>query len=246
MKRKCITLLLGLFLLTQAAFSAVTGPCGEVSCAPDISLMMGGTDLSGLLDVSSEDGKLYDISWSNGKASLFATTNPDPFVDYGFSVKNLTASALDVHFIINSPYVGGPYNLLRSSHTGSVTDSSNGVVGTDAQVIIGAPDMFVHTPVVDGTKLLGTNPGCIAPTGPGGSDFCGTAGLQVIPILSNVAGIFGVDVHFTVSPGDIYTLNGRVELLQEQGGPVIPEPASMALLGSGLLTLAFVRYRRRK
>src|SRR5438093_9906577 len=116
------------------AVDSVPGPV--IDCTPTAQLFINGQDLSNLIRVtpasptsvkSFQAAPIEPILISNliDIRSFFVVSNADPFVDYGFGVKNLSAAALEYDLIFSQPFVGGPYTALTTSHSGSVTDSSN-------------------------------------------------------------------------------------------------------------------------
>ncbi|HYP13106.1 MAG TPA: PEP-CTERM sorting domain-containing protein, partial [Bryobacteraceae bacterium] len=174
--------------------------------------------------------------------------SPDTFIDYGFSVKNNTDVALDFVFVFRSPFVGGPYNVLGSAHGGNLINGT-GAGGTDDTVaLLPFGQANVHQPFIVGIgDVNGLNTGCAAEVGSPGSLACPVApdpSVSVTPIATGATGVFGVRVQFTLSPGDLYAANGRIELATS-GDPVVPEPGTYALLASGLIGIVAVARRRR-
>jgi hypothetical protein len=182
------------------------------------------------------DNETFEIS------SLFVSFKEDPFVDYGFAVKNFAGAPLSFLFVFTTPYVGGPYSLLDSSHSSSVTDSSP----TDGTVTVTTDKKAsIHTPAIDGVDIVGgaLGVGCAPAGAKGFSAVCeAPAGVVGFPVATLAAGTLSITVSFTLSPGDIYTANGRTEIYN---GAVIPEPSTyaMAIGGLGLLLVAR-RFRR--
>jgi hypothetical protein len=173
-------------------------------------------------------------------SSLIFSFKEDPYVDYAIAVKNFGAVPLSFSFTFLTPYAGGPYFLLDSSHSSSVTDSSP----TDGAVTVALDKKGgIHTPNLDGVDILGgaLGVGC-APVGAKGfSAACeAPAGVVGLPVATLAAGTLSVTVNFTLSPGDIYTANGRVEIYNNP----IPEPSTYAMAIGGLgLLLAVRRFR---
>jgi hypothetical protein len=184
---------------------------------------------------------LNDLVVDGAHVSLSVRSNADPFIDYAIAVKNDTAAPLPYDFTYIQPFVGGPYSTLFTSHSGSVTDSSNAFVGTDGSVTVSvAMGSVVHQPTLNGALVDGLNTGCVVTMAPGGSGNCPANGLSAtVPVSTGPTGELDVEVHFTLSAGDIYTLNGRVELFPAQ----VPEPATLLLIGGGALALALRRRR---
>ncbi|MDX2181261.1 MAG: PEP-CTERM sorting domain-containing protein [Bryobacteraceae bacterium] len=234
---------LSIFLVIALATTLSAATMG-----PAVELTVGGTPvaLSTPEPIKLEDGGqawVYD-PFNNDinfeVSSLIFSFKEDPYVDYAIAVKNFGAVPLSFSFTFLTPYAGGPYFLLDSSHSSSVTDSSptNGAV-TVALDKKGS----IHTPNLDGVDILGgaLGAGC-APVGAKGfSAGCeAPAGVVGLPVATLAAGTLSVTVNFTLSPGDIYTANGRVEIYNNP----IPEPSTYAMAIGGLgLLLAFRRLR---
>ena len=120
------------------------------------------------LSALTQDGKSFGI---NGylyqglgfNLSLSMTSNPDPFVTYGLAVTNTTGNALNFLFSFSSPYIGGPYTSVHSSHSssyprnGTTNASINAYMGTD-----------IHRPFVDALDVTGAfiAPSCLVSTPP--------------------------------------------------------------------------------
>jgi hypothetical protein len=174
--------------------------------------------------------------------SLNALLDADPFIAYGIAVTNLSAVPLTFNFSFSSPYLGGPYNSLESSHSSSVTDSGSRPDGsiTVSPVL---PLTNIHNPHIDGVPVTAANlgAGCALAGAPGFSASCNTNPLVAVPVSTFATGFFDVTVGFTLSPNDIYTANGRVELKNT----AVQESGTFTLLGLGLTAIGFVSCRRR-
>jgi len=240
-------------VLAVQAFGGVIEGCKE-ACAPFLFGLIESPSAASFEAVpvqhptDSGDGTWSaDVLFVGGLGSVSGTinSNPDPFLDYSFGVMNLTSSDLTFSFLFLSPYAGGPFGGLKSSHASSVTD---GGAAPNGAIVI-SPDAatgFVHNPVLDGAEITAAavSPGCALAAAPGFSDNCQGFSLIAVPISSGLTGLFGVRLQFTVSPGDLISLVGRVELLEELAEP-IPEPAYAAIVGLVLVALSLVgRFRR--
>jgi|GEM_PF-2620826 len=224
-------------LLLTGALSA-----GALMPVPSVNIMIGGgsvvledptvTPLPGDAQAwtwaTFSDGETWEVS------SMFFSFKQDPFVDYGIAVKNFSGAPLMFTFVFLAGYGGGPYTLLDSSHSSSVTDGGNGLV-----VVTPGMKADIHTPELDGTDFLAAaiGMGCAPAGAPGFSAACEAGNSMGHAIASAVAGTLAVTVSFTLSPGDIYTANGRVEIYNNP----IPEPSTYAMAVAGIGLLFVVR-----
>lgn len=240
--------------------AAVKGQCAKndrgdwVNCEPGIGLSVM-DEKGGLLQLPEwnpfsalkQDGKTFSINGYGYETSGFSIflsllTNPDPFVTYGLAVTNNTNAALSFLFTFSSPYVGGPYNAVTSSHSSSYTrrdatnSSINAFMGTD-----------IHRPFVDGNDVTGAfiAPSCAVVTPPI-SGSCTYPDVMNLPYNTAAAGNFGVRVGFTMPANAnrlVYTANGEFELTQVN---VVPEPSAFLLVAAGMFVMGVVVMQRRR
>ena len=240
--KRCSVGLLGIvaLLLAGPARAGVieTGDIG-------VEIFVNGESIGRHLAGRTEEGYGLNLQVGSQEAGYLITggmfADPDPFIGYGVAVTNFTGAPLGFLFAFFSPYLGGPYNTLDSSHSSSVTDS--GAQPNDSVVVTPTDASgFVHVPHIDGGTVPAANigVGCtVNPPGPaGGSDACELNSFLSVPVATLPAGFFDVFVGFTLSANDIWSGNGRVELRNE-----VPEPVSLALVGLGLGAVVLIRRR---
>lgn len=158
--------------------------------------------------------------------------NPDPFVQYSFGVQNLSAGPLTFSFLFVTPFGGGPYSTLTSSHSSTVID---GTVPDGTVEVTPSGGTFIHRPEINlvPTTVGQLGDGCDVSVSPALCDLA-SGSFAISPVSG--PGTLGVTVAFTLSAGDLYAANGRVEL--------VPEPGTF-ILGLGVLAGLLYRQRRR-
>jgi len=173
-----------------------------------------------------------------GHTVNFVEVEQDPFVDYAFGLKNVSINTLVFMFTFSTNFIDGPWDVLQSSHSSSITDGSP----RNGNVKVTAPNGFVHMVDVDGNNVAGAShsTGCnvSGPLGFSGSCFP-NSNVQFGITPTGAIGTLTVNVKFTLTPGDLISVNGRAELLR-----AVPEPATYAMIGAGLVALGMFRRRR--
>ena len=216
-----------------------------------------GTDLLPAVQLTADgsvvpvDTKLERLSDTAFRATFNASTDDllvagvvefdaDPFVEYSLAVKSFLDAPLTFSFTFTTPFIDGPWGVLQSSHSSSATDGKTSQSPLNGSVTVGlaAGQSFVHVPLIDGADVAagGISTGC-ALSGPNGfSDGCAGFSNVVTGVSpTDATGTLGARVAFELSKTDLYSANGRVELLP------IPEPGTLLLVGAGALSLALAR-----
>ncbi len=219
--------------------AAAIGPSG--------SLIIGETSTN--FDIAAVPGtKLsqlsIDMMGSSWSVEGQATVNPDPFIDYGFTIKNFGASPLNFTLILATPFTGGPYSLAKSSHSGSITDSE-GQLPMDGAVSVVAAAGGLHQPAVDGNPFGAIAGGCSDAGVAGDSFYCGIGNLNGLAISTGPTGMLSVTLSGTLSAGDVYTFNGLARIYNLPGDNEIPEPATMGMAAAAFGALVLVRRYRK-
>jgi hypothetical protein len=217
------------------------------AAAPVVGLLVNGEQVALTLDLTQDPEKAghYFGTFSGGVADQWQIQsgslefNADPVVSYSFGVINFSNSPTAFAFTFLSPYVGGAYGSLQSSHSSSVTDGTpkDGAVTVNTV----APKSFVHTPQVDGGDIAAAalSNGCALTGSAGFSGTCFGASNVTVPVTTALAGTFGTTVTFSLSARDQLSTTGTVELAN------VPEPQSALLLMAGFAAFAGVLFRRR-
>ena len=180
------------------------------------------------------------------EVTISGILDADPFIGYGVAATNFPSGALDFLFTFASPYVLGPYTVLDSSHSRSVTDGGGGAKHDWVVVSPIAQGTAIHQSSIDGVPITAANLGVLCIVNPpgrgGGSDACFARSFVSVPVWTAVDGKFDLLVKFRLLANDTYTGNGRIELKN-----AVPDASSTALLMLlGFATLVAARRWRQR
>ena len=158
-----------------------------------------------------------------------------PFINYSFFALNLAENAQQFSFTFGAPYSLGPYDTLIHEFSTTVTDAD----GNGSATVV-PTNAFMSIPQIDGADVLaaGLGSGCAPIDTAGFIDLtCDPFSSISVGVATLANGSFGTTVSFTLSGGDSITGSGRLELTNTQ----VPEPMTLALVGTGLGAAALRR-----
>jgi hypothetical protein len=165
---------------------------------------------------------------------------PDPYVTNNIVVTNNTLATQTFIATVLLPIPAFNYDAIVFSSVGvTVTDSN----GNNVLSFANSGATAIYQGLIDGTSALNLNPPNVPLTTADCSPFPGTPGCSATDsagVVSQAAGPgtatqIGITLTFDLSPGDSAGLTSRFE--------IVPEPATAAMLGLGLASLAAFRRR---
>jgi hypothetical protein len=231
--------LVGMFLILAGS---VYGN-GSCNCPPSIIVFINGVSYSSsFTPVSVDEGNSYQIQGSVTNSTfqftLNVTTHPDPDIDFDTSILGDPTVAI----VITQTFLAGPALQLITTSSGVIQDLN----GDKQASALGSP--FIQTTLVDGNTENQLNTGCNITsstaffTAPCPSVVQMTQLLQLPNPNPNLPphGVLEMDIGFTLSEGDKYTLDGSSTL------SAIPEPPATIPLAAGLLVMAGIAWRRNR
>lgn len=240
------------FGIAFASALALAGPAAAVPLADFGFTFQVGSDviatgLGGLPVVATFDPYTYDYGYEltapvvdpDGDWAITgwsSTYEDDPFVTNNVNITNTGAVAQTYIVGVAIPITAFNYDQIVFSSVGFTTTDSNGdgLLSVSAPIfysgtINGVTNLTLLDPVsvglADCSPLV--TPGCTATISDGVVNQLAGPG---------VATQIGITLSFTLSPGDSIGVTSRFE--------IVPEPATLGLVGCGLVGLALVGRRR--
>ena len=234
--------------LATLAVSAAIAMYGDVIYLGPVADVGGGFgSIQNLLTISTNNST---ASGCSGPEAIGPGVCPDGFVGGdesppAGSPKNETfviadvGSASDIGFFYNASQPGGG-SVTLNAVAFSVFDSNGNIIGTVGGNIICDPNATAGTCAGGAVTLDFTEPGVgnagflFSLTGQQANQLEVLAGTNTIGFAANISGEAGGLETFTL-----------VDLNRDGEDPVIPEPGTYALMGSGLLGVLYWNRRRK-
>lgn len=230
---------------------APSAQAAQVAVGPSVWAIVDGScfDLSSYL-TDVEKGKIWAMDAKNldlgfGLFSMSALINADPFITFGVTTTNIAAGPVSYSFLFSTPVVPGLYASSTSTGGVSVTNGARGSVSVTTSGF--------YPTYISGYGLVGASPtnlgvdlGTAACTATG-APFTVTTTCAHGSTLNTYAPTFfdGMQALITYTQSDIGSVaswSGAVTLNSQ----VVPEPATLLLVGVGVFTMGAVAVRRRR
>lgn len=216
-----------------AVTAAYVAPPEVTGTTPSGMFSSGPINIGGTMFSSSGQGPTITQGPLEGSAAYSWTFsgNTDPTLSWTFGAA--VPGHYDILFMM--PYVGGPYNTIKSIAGNSVSDIGTGTSPTS----------------VTGVSIVGKVNGTVQPgvtltgdvTAPNGKNASLGYGPKTASGVFPATGSLSINLIFDLTSADLdgnTAFNGLLTLSEVK----VPEPMTMTLIGSSLAGLALIRRRR--
>ncbi len=231
--------LVAILLLTPSGFAAGIICVEPPFCLAGTSPALGVSGPAGNTIFSvglNGDGKTFEGSGTGDGYTWSYQGNTDPLVNWGFTA----TTPGTYHVVFFMPVVGGPFNTLRNQGSLTISDIGRGNNPTSVTDISLTGEVPAGT-VIGGVTLLDSSV-TAANGGFGNATFGPATVSQSFGSPPSMAAVLNFKLSDPDGDGSA-AFSGQLRLTG--GASSVPEPATMALFGFGLIAIAGIARRQR-